>query len=623
MINYSSIINILKSNEYVDKTDCFEEFLDYRFCTLENCEKTGSSLFLKTFACFLDKSIETRAVFQNMKIGRSENFSKEVNTYRVVWLDFSDFDADCYDKAVEYIKEKMSVVYKRYYQDFEFWNNRIVAYQSFEYALDIIEKKSSEKYLQDSLRRLLLQLRGYENRGCGRKLAVVIDNLVLLESVAVANGYSDKMVSFLKAFVVEDVYKYCDVFLQIGDLQEKKDSWFSFQHYVAYRYFNVFPEDLNQRYPELVVAEELQHAFNYEPVSSDVFDWESYVLEGREIVRKARREEEQRRLEYIRVEKIRYAENILPEIPLFSPNMGIREKHLDKNTTKYAEMNSLLKTIYDQFYPQFNTDRVYNYFQKLDIQKSIVNSVRGMESILGNLSEDNPKWRKAAVNTSGGYWIQVLYVPQIEKDGSAPVNPEDLKVYACFNTLDIQNIFVDSLEFLLRNASHAFGAKIATCSRSDQMCYWISQSDFKYLESFFKPYFKDMNKSLPFVAYYGMLGISKDFPGVDESHNATQAHIISDYLKGINAIEEVDLEDMYNNYIAKWNADIYEENAWGGFKNNSALSFVVIMDTLDTILSNTDMAEESFLMSGDSKIWRILSGSSCWADVNKKWKTIG
>lgn len=84
-------------------------------------------------------------------------------------------------------------------------------------------------------------------------------------------------------------------------------------------------------------------------------------------------------------------------------------------------------------------------------------------------------------------------------------------------------------------------------------------------------------------------------------------------------MNDIDLEGMYNNYIAKWNADIYEENDFDGFKNQSVLSFVVILDSLDAILSNQDVVDGSLLMSGDSKIWRVLSDSRCWADVNEKW----
>lgn len=68
--------------------------------------------------------------------------------------------------------------------------------------------------------------------------------------------------------------------------------------------------------------------------------------------------------------------------------------------------------------------------------------------------------------------------------------------------------------------------------------------------------YNNLIESIPFIAYKNKLGISKDFPGTEISHNSTMAHIISDYLKNVQDVESINLEAMYNNYIAKWNADI-------------------------------------------------------------------
>ena len=76
---------------------------------------------------------------------------------------------------------------------------------------------------------------------------------------------------------------------------------------------------------------------------------------------------------------------------------------------------------------------------------------------------------------------------------------------------------------------------------------------------------------------------------------------------------------MYNNYIQKWNADIYEEQEYGRFRDQSALSFIVINDTLDALLGISKLTEDSLLLSGDPKIWRVLSKSYCWKDVNEKY----
>lgn len=299
--------------------------------------------------------------------------------------------------------------------------------------------------------------------------------------------------------------------------------------------------------------------------------------------------------------------------------MGIREKHLDKTTHQYAALNALLKDIYRQFTPQFHSDAIYKYFQQMDEKEKIIDNREKYKAVIETLTQGNENWKDASTDGSWGYWVQAIFPRKEEEFRGSPAKSENVKVYACFKNTDIKAVFVDSLKYLLQHAEETFAAKISIFRRSDQMCYWLSQKDFRHLEAFFMPYAGDMVRSMPFVAYKGQLGISRDFPGADDSHNSTQAHIIADYLKTVKDVGEVDVEDMYNNYIAKWNADIYDEQDQMHFKSSSALSFVIIMDTLDALLGRTEITDESFLLSGDGEAWRILSKSHCWADVNKNY----
>lgn len=617
MLNYSSIIKILESDQYVDKTDCFESFVEFGHHALDNCKGTGSSLFLKTLACFLDETIDTKDVFNNLKIAQSGTFAKEINKYCVLWIDFSDFNAETFEEALGYIKEKMSEVYKQFYNCFEFEGSCRYDHQLHEKALDIIEGTVNNDDLQYSLHRLLRQLKDRHHPN-GHKLAFLVDNMVLLESVADEKGYAKEMKTFLHSFLVEDMYKHTDIFLLISDYPENDDEFFQSNRHEFYRYLSVVPFDIRWQHSELIVAPECLCNFDYSLILPDTRDWTSLITKGRHAIRQAKNEEEKKHQEHIRQEKARFAEELSTSIPLFSPNLGIREKHLNKSSSKYTDLNNLLRDIYVKSKPDFSRDKIYSLFQKLDKKKSIVEDTDNLLDILNNLPEQNSDWDTTYSAQFTGCWIQVIYGKK-GKNRQFPNKPGNIKVYACFNNTDIQSIFVDSLKNLLKNASDSFAAKIATFNRSDQMCYWISTNDFIYLEHFFRPYFNDMVKTLPFISYKGRLGISKDFPGVDDSHNSIQAHIIADYLKTTHCVDEVDLEDMYNNYIAKWNGDIYEETDYGGFKNCSALSFVVILDTLDAILANTEFTEDSLLLSDDERLWNALASSRCWADVNEKW----
>ena len=575
-------------------------------------------------ACFLDEKMDTREIFLNLKIGKSELFAQNINSYRVVFLDFTDFKAKNYESAIEYLKDKMSVAYKYFYDDVKSQANRVsFDYRSLEYALDIIEKTVEVKALQKSLSHLLLQLRGYETYSNSCKLAVLIDNMVQLEIVAAENGYADEMEEFLRSFIVADVYKYCDLFFQISDCKEKhNDLYLPYNRYTTLRYFTVFPGDIENRHEEMIVAKQRQSEFNYRSVLKDDVNWNKCIAEGRRIVQDAKVEEERRHQEHIRHEKVRYATNLSPEIPLFSPNLGIRRKSLDKTSPQYANLNTLLKDIYTQFAPKFESNKIYQYLQKLNTKDRIIKNTRGAETLLANLSVGLSHWQERGLTNCWSNWVQVSYTRIGVDKHYSPGRPQNIKVYANLKRDDIQSIFIESLKYLLDKANDSFGAKVSTCSRADQMCYWLSKKDFRHLENYFMPYFIDMEKTMPFVAYKGMLGISREFPGIDDSHNATQANIIADYLKTVIDINDVDLENMYNRYIAKWNDDIYEEDDFFCFRRNTALSFIVLLDSLDAILSETGVMDSSLLMSDDSKIWHTLANSCCWADVNEKWKMI-
>lgn len=620
MINYPAIIDILESGHYADKTGCLERFTDFHHETLTNCSGTGASLFLKTLACFLDKSIDAKEVFMSKEISKSIVFDREINSHTVIYLDFSDFNADSYEEAKEYVRRKMSDVYKHFYTYFEGDNNHQYDYRRREEVLDIIERHPSDKVLECSLRDLMLQFREYETFNKDRKLALLIDNLVLLETVAEAKGYSKEMKAFLEAYVVNDVYKYCDVFLQIGNARESKGLFSCFDRYISYGHFCVSASDVRMRYPEMAVKEEERYNFFYLPFVPQKHDWARIIAEGRAWVEQEKHEEEQRHIEYAREEKERYAGALSPSVPLFSPNMGIRKKTLDKLLRRYGELNNLLKEIYQKFAPQFSSDVIYAYFQNLNEKKAIITDPRKYKSDIEALTDVwQDKWCKASTNGSTSHWVQVICA-QKDDPWESPAKPENIKVYACIDDEKAEMTFIESLKHLISHAEHTFGAKIATCCRADQMCYWVYANDYKHLESFFRPYFSEMKTPLPFVAYKGRLGISRDFPGWDDSHNATQAHIISDYMKTVNSVKQVDLEDMYNNYIAKWNADIEVEDDYGSFKRESVLSLVVILDSLDAILGKTSLSEESLLLSGDKRLWHILADSRCWSDVNERWK---
>jgi hypothetical protein len=617
--DYLSALDSLNTKQYIDNTDCFIKLIKHKYTTLDNCRGSGISLFLKILACFLDETIETKDLFRNLKIGKREEFDDLVNSYRVLWMDFSDFNATSFDMAMAYIKEKMSHLYKFYYDYFDTTDLRYYEYRSLEYVLNIIERRSSLEDLQRSLRKLIQRLKGYKSRNDKVKLAILIDNMVAIETISIENGYSSDMEKFLEYFVIDDVYNYCDLFIQVVNQADNYRSWPLSNRYLSYYGFCVFSSDLHVIFPELYIPENEQIFLSNLTISPKEMDWNTIINQTREKIKQMKFEEEQRHLQMIRNEKARFAVELSPNVPILSINMGIRSKKLDKHSPKYKYLTNLLKLIYVHLKPDFHSDNVYHHIINIENDKLVIKNTYSFEDCLRNLPNGNMNWKRDHVQSDYAYWVQSIYTHNGPNSISTPAKPDNIKVYACFCHCEIQEIYLDSLRHLLKHANNTFAAKIAIRNRSDQMCYWLSIDDFKYLEDFYSQYTTDMKRSLPFVAYKRMLGISKDFPGADPSHNSLMANIISDYLKTVKRLEDIELENMYNNYISKWNADIYEESYYSSFKDNSALSLVVILDSLDTILNHDDITEHSTLLSDNREFWYTLSNSCCWADVNERW----
>lgn len=616
MIDYSSIIDIIRSDEFVDNTDCFGMIIGHRHQTFDHCLGTGSSLFMKTMACFLDKTIDTKDLFRGLKIGNNENIIEMANTYYVLYLDFSDFNSDNYSEALGYLRHKMSELYKYFHNEL-IDKESCFSWNLHQEVLDVIEGIASDNTFQNSFRQLMLLLRRYRSNQNEKKLAVLLDNMVRLETVAERKGYSKEMDEFLKRFIVEDVYKYCDLFFQISDTVEDNDfQWFLGYRYRVLRQFSVLSYDVRERLPEMIVAEKDQFPFLIRALELEPVDLGKWIAVGRKKVVEAKEKEERKRKEYIRQEKARYSIGLTQAVPRFSPNMGIRVKRLDKHSPRYKGLNALLSKLYVEAYPRLGTENLYHIMQRIDYKKPIVKNVDELKVVLEQLPQQCPGWETAFVNATGGDWVQATFWRKGDEQRETPNRPENIKVYAYVKNMNAQSAFTGSIRYLLKNAKQMFAAKMAVYERVDQLCYWLDLDDFPSLECYFEQLLGDLEVSMPFIAYKGKLGISKDFPGTDDSHNYALAHIISDYFSTVNDVGNVDLEDMFNNYIAKWNADIYEEGSWG-FKSSSALSFVVIMDTIDAILNGDGINERSSLLIPEKKMWRILAQSKCCADVNE------
>ena len=593
-----------------------------RYNVFSNTTGTGMDALLRLLRVYLDETSENRPQFTQLHTEEHAYHSKYLHSCRVLYLDFSDFSCKNCEDARKYLAQKMSQLYKEHIDLWE-WNEEDYHYYRWaEECLDIIEQKTDDARLQRSLQELLYQANHRKLWNDHTSYVVLlINNMVLLEEVAAEYQYEDWMDTFLMDFIVEDIYKFCDTFLQIGELPAKKqdpDHWsWDWHGYRCYYAFSVSDEDIweyKDRYP-FADSDFLKQDFFVEvPTTIDTLDWNLVIQEKRKIIEK-QKEKEQIVIEEGRIAEMKRYQKELPEsFPKVSSFLGIRKlEHVSYSTEKLDYYHTLLQQIYAQ--DCRSTGQIYEQFQKImdtptDITCSAKQYLQQYFPPLEN-STDHTDW-KIWINEDT-YWVyfgfsngQFNFVP----------TPYMLKAYVSLQCTDICEVFFQSLIYLKKHAQKNFGAKVSKIDRADQMCYWISPTDLSLLYDYYASYYEILKCEMEFVAYRNKIGISRDF-GNEVSHNQMQAELISTYFNIIQSKEEIDLLEMYRLFVEGWNGALSEEHPFTkAFKYTSAASFLVLLETLQTILQkDSQLPEDSLLLTENRKLWGSLCDAKCWGDL--------
>lgn len=101
-----------------------------------------------------------------------------------------------------------------------------------------------------------------------------------------------------------------------------------------------------------------------------------------------------------------------------------------------------------------------------------------------------------------------------------------IKVYvSLWDISKLSKVFCETVR-LLAYSDNRFHAKVSRVKRKDSMCFWVSRHAFHILESHFSECSDVIGGAMPFIAYRGRLGISRELATFD-SHNSEQALLIS------------------------------------------------------------------------------------------------
>lgn len=125
----------IRKGLYVDKTGLIE-FINSTLGTKDKLtcvtrpRRFGKSFATQMLCAYYDKSCDSRMLFQDLKIAKSDMFDNYLNKYNVIYLDITWFisTAEKLDNLVKYMQEKIrSCLYNRYPSDKKI-RNTVCAY---------------------------------------------------------------------------------------------------------------------------------------------------------------------------------------------------------------------------------------------------------------------------------------------------------------------------------------------------------------------------------------------------------------------------------------------------------------------------------------------------------------
>ena len=607
----SNFLKLYESGHFYDNTDMIDKFLSgSRRDVLCEARETGMSTFLSTLAYYLDRRYDYADMFSTLKVSNSNHFREYLNQCIVIHLDFSDFACTNYADAIAYFRKKMSDAYKIQF-------DLVKADERF---IGIIEETEPETYLSSSLYYLLTDLYFQQNK---IPVALLIDNLVLVEKFAYEYRYDEKMKEFLRDYCIEDIYHFCEIFLMVGDLPSERgkeslpNTWWGNRRYQSYFGFDVLPDsihsDCRKKY---IVPVDRQYPIDDGDGCPDPMlcrDWEQILLESH---RKLEYEKEQQRIrdkERAEAERLRYKENLGEDIPKFSRNLGVRHFKMNKDSEGYRRITAYLENLYDQHFKR--DSEIYEYYQQIKTDEPTDMKKKSSYYRYQYFERSaEGKWDKIW-NNDDSYWNYFFFYK--DKNNQSSFN-NSIKLYLSLNSTEVAEIFISLTEYLINHLQHDFAIKVSRYNRLEHICIWVEPTDYRTAQSYLTPLEGELQTDNPCMVYDHGVGIGRDL-GRDISYNYVLSRIMFEYFKTIDGREAISPEDMFNMFVKGWNRELDETCPFQEeFKYFTAKSLILVLDTMDVLCNDIALGNTTLLLD-DKQFWDCLEDSCCWADLNEAY----
>lgn len=311
----------------------------------------------------------------------------------------------------------------------------------------------------------------------------------------------------------------------------------------------------------------------------------------------------------------------LPEgCPRVSKFMGVRDLVMDCASQEARDrLNKLLLEIYERFGSEVTRRKAYEYFQHFEKGSG---KVVGLSDVLYALRERaNAKGcYHCSVDDHDRYWGRFNLERTEHEPGFSTLAL--IKVYLSPRGKDyVVECFRSVIEFLIDEGRHGFYAKVGRHVRSDQICLWLMREDFFALERHLTTLDDILCCPLPFVAYRGKMGVSRELATWD-SHNGIQAELVAGYLLGVEDATKIDVLDMYRQLVRAWNGDIEEDHPLSKeFRGIEAQQLLILLESINVILGNDVVGDDCFLTSDDDRLMSNLGWAKNWYEVGRRLMT--
>ncbi len=602
--------------------------------------KSGKSLLLHAIQSFFDDGSESGSIFDDSEFVRAEKGKYDRNRHPVLFMDFSRFSARTMSEAYRWFRKKMSELYldvlKRYWGE-------MAEHGPEELYLDVLEGKCDKASLAHSLLELVRTVRWtFEWQSGHERPLILIDEAARPLVYAEKYGYYEELkpfyddlldidhyeltfgivttsfapidtglryhLKYLRNIPVNDIAplrKVCSLNGIVLSSKQKTDRYSDFGKFSdVEEYYHGMMHD-----PE----EESQTSTDEIVISQDI---QQFIDTRRRWIARRREESEKERIRQEEKSRKEYAAPLPADIKIPSKYAGIREfRGIKHDEEIYRKLNEKLVSLFSKYGNSITQRDVYDAIQNVRAKEDIPDFGKVQEE-LGRYAQCEEKTWSAHID-SDEYWYRFDF--QRKKDDHGFSDLALVKVYLTVRDVErLSEVFCEAVRYLIDNGKHLFHAKLSRKKRDDQMCFWVGREDFFSFEKLIIKYDDTLITPLPFIAYRGKAGISREFYTWD-SHNGVQATLISRYLTTIKKEEDIDLFDMYSLYIKAWNGELEESHPFSkNFKSANAQELLILMESLDCILNRRMLADDHILLNGDGELWHALGSSKNWYETGEK-----